>query len=170
MSKSLIELTQIANDIQMKLMESMGEVTDEIEKALVEIESRLPDKVDGYKFIIDKAESDAAFWADKAQEAAKISSQLIDYIDRLKKATLVAMMQLQTDKIEGHDFVAKAINASPKVFIENADLIPFTFKEIVATTNIKKREILEAIKSGKQVPGAHLEQSQYVKFLPRKLK
>lgn len=170
MNKSLIELTQIANDIQMKLMESMGEVTDEIEKALVEIESRLPDKVDGYKFIIDKAQSDIEFWTKKSDEAHEIAQRLSNYISKLKEVTVIAAAQMQVNEIVGHEYIAKIINSPHRVIIENDQEIPQDFKEIVQTTCIKKKEILETIKSGKDVPGAHLEQSKYVKFVPRKLK
>lgn len=164
-SQPLLELIKLANEIQETILGAEGELTPEVDKLLLNLEDKLTEKIDGYKMIISRAEQEALYWKARADEAAMIRKRFEAYADRLKKTMLLAIEQ-NGEYLAGNDWFAKRIASKPSVIIDDSSLVPPGHKEIVQTTSIKKELILEDLKAGIPVPGAHLEQGYYLKFTP----
>lgn len=161
--ESLFQLVSISHQIQQALVESFGEMTPEIEKALLLLQEKLPDKADGYKFIIEDLKSQAEIWNTRAENLSRISKTFMNHCDRLKYSIKMACVELGVDEIKGNECRWKLQSSPPAAVIDDETKLPNNFKEIVQKTVTRKDLILEALKSGAMVPGAHLEQGSYVR-------
>lgn len=163
---SLMKLVQLSAAIKQELVATYGEITFDIEEKLMVLERKLPSKADGYKFVIDDLESEAELWKKRAAQFAKVGQGFGAYADRMKKAILEACKTLNTDEILGNEYRWKLQKAKPTVIIDDESKIPDGHKETVTITKIKKDGILEDLKQGLPVPGAHLEESAFVRCYP----
>lgn len=161
--ESLFELVSISHQIQQHLVESFGETTPEIEKALMLIAEKLPNKADGYKFIIDDLKAQAQTWNARAENLTRIARAFINHCDRLEYSLKMACVELGVEELRGNEYRWKLQNSPPSVVIDDEAKVPTNFKEIVQKTVTRKDLIRDALKSGSQVPGAHLEQGSHVR-------
>ncbi len=161
--KTLSEFVLIAADIEAALIESGGEIDDNVEKLLSEWETDFSEKVDGYAFIMEHFKDAADKWKSKASimlDAAK-SCKMAE--ERLKERLKWGMKEMEVDEVRGETYRFKLANMKPKVIIDDNDVIPDEFKEKVIEYKIVKDSILQKIKGGGNVPGAHLEESLSVR-------
>ncbi len=161
--ESLFALVALSQEIQRGLVESMGEVTPEIDKAIDLIANKLPDKADGYKFVIDDLKAQAELWNERAATLSKIARTFINYTDRMKYSLKMACINLGIEELVGKDYKWKVTSNAPSLIVDDETLIPSEFKEIVQTTKIRSDMIKEALKSGKVVPGARLETGSHMR-------
>lgn len=160
---TLMELVNVSQQIQRALVEAGGELTPELEKSLAILSEKLPDKADGYKHVIDDLKAQADVWSARAEALESIAKSFLNYIDHLKYSLKMACIQLGVDELKGNDYRWKLINSQPSVIIDDETKVPGAFKEIVQKTVLRKDLISEQLKKGETVPGAHLEQGQYVR-------
>lgn len=165
---NLHQLVQLSCEIKQALTDSFGELTPEVSDALMKLEQKLPSKADGYKFIVDDLENEAALWKKRATDFLNVAKSFDNYAKTMKEAILGACKQMGVDEILGNEYRWKLQKAKPTVIIDDEKLIPSGHKEIVQTPVIKKDGILEDLKQGIPVPGAHLEESLYVRCYPNK--
>lgn len=163
---SLHQLVALSCDIKRALTESFGEITDDVGAALLKLEQKLPNKADGYKFVIDDLKSEGALWKKRAADFTAIARAFEKYAETMQQAILGACQQMGVDEILGHEYRWKLQRAKPTVIIDDEAKIPSGHKLIVQTTQIKKDGILEDLKQGLPVPGAHLEESLFVRCYP----
>lgn len=162
-NKSLMALVDEASKIEMALIESGGVFTSEVEK-LIEIKDlQLPEKVDGYDLVMERMESLARFYDEKAQMFLKMSDAASNVEKELKTRIKHAMTTMNSDEISGHDVRFKMMNANPTCVIEDENKIEGHYKITEIVTKIDKKRIAEDLKLGVPVTGAHLEHSQYVR-------
>ncbi len=57
-----------------------------------------------------------------------------------------------------------SFRASEQTVIDNADAVPEEYMTVKTTYTPNKTAIKEAIKAGKEVPGAHLEQKKNIQI------
>lgn len=166
-ANTLHDLVKLSCDIKQTLVETMGEITQETEELLLHLEEIIPNKADAYRFITQDLEHEAELWKKRAKEFDRIAKSLETHAQKMKDAIKFACIQMQIDELKGNDFTWKLQRAKSKVIIEDPELVPGIFKEIVQTTNIKKDEISKAWSEHDQpVPGTRLEESLYVKPYP----
>jgi hypothetical protein len=79
---------------------------------------------------------------------------------------------LDMAEVLGFEFTVRRQSNPPKVKIVDEKLIPETYKSITTTVNISKRDILDDLKEGKNIPGVDLERTERLVIKPtqRKLK
>lgn len=164
--ETLFSLVHLSHQIQKALVESMGEMTPEIERAIRILHERLPDKADGYKFFIDDLRAQAVLFNERASLFARIAKSFTSYSETLKYSIKMACMELGVNEIEGREFRWKLVNNAPSLVVDDESLIPSEYKEEVVSVNIKSDMIKEALKNGKTVPGAHLETGSHVRPYP----
>ena len=164
--ESLFSLVQLSHKIQEGLVESMGELTPEIEQALSKLHQKLPDKADGYKFFIDDLKTQAETWTERAATLTRIAKAFISYTDRLKYSLKMACVELGVEELSGKEFRWKLVNNQPSLIIDDETLVPAKFKEIVQTTKIRSDLVKEALKNGEIVPGARIETGSHVRPYP----
>lgn len=163
-SKSLISLVHVVSSLEEKLIESNGEITEEIEKSLVIKDTSLPEKMDSYALVIDRMDSISKFYKDKAEFYLKLAKSANFVVDRCKHNIKESMILLGIDELEGFDVRFKLTPTSPTCVIEDESKIPETFlkKEI----KIDKKELVQVLKSGVLIEGARLEENKALRMYP----
>ena len=153
---NLYKLTQEASYLASLLEE--GELTTELEQALVINQNELQDKAINYVKVIKNLEADSdAIDAEikrlKAMKEAKDGA-----IDRMKEAVRNAMLVSGIDKIESSLFKL-SLRRSESVEVVNIDQLPEMLTTVKKTVSADKVKIKEAIKSGLTVEGAVLTEN-----------
>ena len=143
------------------LEESGGELTPEIEEALMINEENFLAKADGYIETIAKykALQDAAAERIKQLQSYKKTAENIE--KRLKERLLYGMRIMQRDKVEiGLHKVS--LRTTTSVNITDDVRLPNSF--IIVETKPDKKRIGDALKSGELVPGAELVTNQSIQI------
>ncbi len=161
--ESLFSLVQLSHKIQEALVESMGELTPEIEQAIARLHQKLPDKADGYHFFIEDLKSQAEVFNNRAAVFSRIAKALLNYTDRLKYSLKMACVELGVEELVGTDWKWKLVNNAPSLIVDDETLVPAKYKEIVQTTKIRSDLIKEDLKKGILVPGTRLETGSHVR-------
>ena len=164
--ETLFQLVQLSHQIQQALVESMGELTPDIEKAIAKIHDALPNKADNYKFFIDDLKSQADVMNERAAVFIKISKSMLNYIDSLKYYLKMNIINLGEEELVGTHWKWKLVNNAASLIVDDEKLVPAKFKEIVQVTKIRSDLIKEALKAGEIVPGTRLESGSHVRSFP----
>lgn len=153
MSLTLYNITAEQLRINELLEESGGELTPEIEEALVLNENNFAVKADGYIESIAKYRALAEAADVRLKEMQRIKKTAENIEKRLKERLSYAMQVMERDSIDigPRKLLLRRTKA---VEIYDAARIPAAFS-IVELKHDKKR-ISEALKSGELVPGAEL--------------
>lgn len=106
----------------------------------------------------DAIDEAAKTMRERAERARKRAQSLKDYL-------LFNMQACDITKIECEHFTLKVVNNPPSVIIDNEADVPEEFwrqppQPPMPPKVIDKRALGDAIKTGRQVPGAHSEQRQ----------
>ena len=81
-------------------------------------------------------------------------------IDKLKEIIKDVMKGMDLKKIETETGTFTIRKNVPSLIVENQDLIPRKFIEIIQSENVKKNEIKEALKNNEVVEGVRLQNSE----------
>ena len=153
---SLQVLVSEANIIEQKLIESDGEITEEIELMLSIRSENLADKVDSYAVIIERFKAIEEFYAEKAEKIKQIAKNCNYVQKRLKKNIEFAMSNLGTDEISGNESRFKLQRSQSSLLLSDEDQIPMEYKNPVTTYVVDKDKIKAEIKAGKDLPFASM--------------
>ncbi len=158
---SLYDLVTLSQEIQRKLFECAGELTPEVEAEIIELEKKLPSKVDGYKFVTDELRNNAVLWKKRAADMAQVSKQYEAYADKLDDIMSMAL-ERSGDVLEGVEYYAKRQKASKQsIVIEDASKILDGHKETTLSVSFSKNDTLS-----KAIKGAILTACDELGFNP----
>lgn len=157
-SKSLLAIANEVNSLETLLLESMGEITPEIEKHLIVKDTQLPDKVDSYYFIMEKMKANEAYYKSQAEKFTSAAKTFKNAQETLKERLKLAMSEMKIDEIKGHSFRFKLSNTKPSLIVEDEAQIPKEYFVQTISTTLEKDRLLEDLKIG-QVAGCKLEPS-----------
>lgn len=158
---TLYHITSEQLRINELLEESGGELTPEIEEALILNADNFQLKADGYIQSIAKY-SDIASAADlHIKEMQRIKKTAENIEKRLKERLLVAMKIMEVDKME-LGLRKLSIRNSKAVNIIEESKVPNEF--IKVETSIDKMKLKEALKAGEIIPGAELVTNQSIQI------
>lgn len=153
MGLTLYHITSEQLRINELLEESGGELTPEIEEALMLNEQNFVTKADGYIESIAKYRALAEAADVRIKEMQRIKKTAENIEKRLKERLMTAMCVMDRDSVEiGSRKLS--LRHTKSVNITDAARIPSVFS-IVEVKHDKKR-IGEALKNGELVPGAEL--------------
>jgi len=155
-NKSLMQLVDMAAEIEQALIASSGEITEEMEELIPILNDKLPDKVDNYALLIDRLEYNAKYYSAKAQEFMKMASACEKFSEKLLGNVHWTMCKFHLDELKGNDYKYKMMK-SESVALINESLIPTEFHNVKTTVSFDKKSLKEAIKAGREIPGAALQ-------------
>jgi hypothetical protein len=156
---TLAMLAVEAAEIARLLTESMGELSPEIEKRLEVNEQALISKADGYNFIIEQLEANAAMWKRRKDACAAQQKKFEGQIERLKDRIKEAMRTMDRTEVSGQFYKFQLRKSAAKLVIENEAALPADCKMVVQTTVVDKERVKAALVDGFDVPGARLEEN-----------
>lgn len=126
------------------------------------INDAIEDKVDNIAAWIDDLTSAAKRKKAKAKEWNDSAKADLNKADSLKHYLIQELTYASKKKMETDRFLLSTRNNDPSTIIDDETLIPDTFKNTKVTESVDKTAIKEAIKLGKDVPGAHLQASKSI--------
>lgn len=162
MSKlTLYTITSEQLRINELLEESGGELTPEIEEALILNEENFLTKSEGYIESIAryKALAEAADVRIKEMQRIKKTAENIE--KRLKERLQHAMVVMGHDKVDV-GLRKLSLRSSTAVAITNEDAIPAEY--IIVETKVDKMKIKEALKNGVVIEGAELQTNKSIQI------
>lgn len=158
--QSLVSLVQESFELTKYIIESDGELTQEIEARLDFNQLSLQEKIDACAFVSRKLKNDEQFFKDRAKSNSRIAQGLARAQDRIKERVKFSMSQLHTREMKGNESRYVLSDYGQKVIIEDENLIPEDFKIQVVQTAIDKEKLKLALTEGFSVPGARLEKDE----------
>lgn len=156
MSDSLLKQINDQNDLMAKLIESDGELTEDMEKALATLETSVPAKLDSYYLIMERLEAEAEYFKSRAEEFSMAAKQMTAARDRLKKNIKFAMENSGVAELAGNDYRFTLSKSKPRLIIQD-ELVPDDYKVEVVTIEIEKDRIADHLREGLVIPGCRFE-------------
>ena len=166
MRDSLIHSFKEYTDIITAIENNDGHITDDLNHALVSVESRLANKVDSYESVLRRLDMEAQFWKSKKDEAARVQ-HTCEHAAEFLRDRLKQVVEEMGGEIQGNSVSAKLVKNPPKLILNEAELDRHYIKTTV-TYSPDKDLIKSDIKEGKEVRGAELIQGTRLKFVPQK--
>ncbi|MEK1362219.1 siphovirus Gp157 family protein [Limosilactobacillus fermentum] len=133
-----------------------------LQDTLDAINDALEDKADNIAAWIDNLISASDRKKKKAKEWNESAKADLNKANNLKKYLIQELTYAGKKKAETDRFLLNTRNNNPSTVIDDEKLIPDTFKTTKVTELVDKTAIKEAIKAGKDVPGAHLQASKSI--------
>ena len=158
MSEKLYELA----DKYKELSEREDLDPEVLHDTLDAINDALEDKADNIAAWIDELTNAAKRKKAKADEWKESAKEDLKKADSLKHYLVQELTHAGKRKMETDRFLLSTRNNAPSTVIDDETLIPDTFKTKKVTESVDKTAIKEAIKLGKDVPGAHLQASKSI--------
>ncbi len=159
--RTLPAIIEEAESLTNALLQAEGELTPELDALMAMNGRELRDKLDSYGYVIDSLKMRQAYSLQRLKEWERVASTCDKALDNIKFRIQNALMQMELPEIHGFEYTFKLQANPPHVVIEDENLIPgeFVTTETKTTTKVDKKSIMDALKSGKSVPGAHAERS-----------
>lgn len=164
---SLYSLTDECRSLYDALMASVDEETGEVDislvNALAERQEAWEDKAVAVACVYRSLDEDAARVGREIERLTAMKKRLERERDRVKEGLSAAFTALGVEKVKGM-YADISFRASEQTVIDNADAVPEEYMTVKTTYTPNKTAIREAIKAGKEVPGAHLEQKKNIQI------
>jgi hypothetical protein len=164
---TLRALSSLAQFLESKLIESGGEITQELEKEIELTTDNLLSKIDAYSLVKTKMEKSIEYHKQMMKNHAQIINEIERSLEWLEGNLRRCMEDNEKDFLKGHEYLIKKRLNPPSCEILDEDIIPEEFKTQKTVTSIDKKKILEGLKLGIQVPGARLVQGSRLEIKTR---
>lgn len=153
---TLTELISESNAVLNQIIDAGGELTEEIEKALATTTTELQTKVDSYVFIMEKLDSEAEFYKQKAEQYLKISKACKNLKERINQRTKEIMETNKIYELKGFDYHFKLTPTQSALLIDESKLTG-EYKILVTSYEPDKERIKKALLLDEKIEGATLE-------------
>ncbi len=157
MNKSLIQITNEFLELDRLLIESGGELNEEIENALALNQKDLQVKIDKYKLYMDHLKQRAEYFKDLEIESRDARKVFENSSDKLKDRIKYMMNTLNVNEIDGETFRFKLIEGKDKVVINDQTTIPQDYFIPVTSFTLDKEKLLQDLQSGLKIEGVDIE-------------
>lgn len=157
---SLQALVATAMDIEARIMakaaDAGGEIDQELEAFLGGIMTDVGNKVDTYKFVIDRLEMGAEMLNTRAMEFSRAADALEGTVESMRGRIKEAMLALKLREVNGQSWRYKLSPSKPRLVLDQGFSNPdyLITETVTKIDSVKLRKDLEA---GKAVLGASFE-------------
>jgi len=162
-----MQLYKYADEFQALLRvieDNEGELSEETEVQLDAISAAFDQKIENVAKIVREREADVVKFKAEAERMMKHARTAESQARWLKQYLLEQMARVGVDRVEG-DHLKVAIQNSPPSCIVDFDSLPEKFHRIIPERReADKKEIIKALKSGEEVPGAELIIGQHIRI------
>lgn len=152
MTLTLFNIKDEYRKIADAIIEAGGELTPELNEALVINQAQLMEKAANYGYIIKQGEYEIDMLDSEIERLTALKKSRQGMIDRLKTTISDAMELYGVQKLES-DTIKLSFRKSEAVEITDEKAIPSEYK-VPQPDKISKSAIKEAIKKGEAIPGA----------------
>jgi len=156
MKKSLYNITAEALELVSALEE--GELTPELEIALIINQNELQEKSINYGYAIKSMEDDVTVIAEEIKRLQAIKTAKNNAADRMRGSIINAMMLYGIEKVTSPT-LNLSFRKSESVEVDLIQFLPNDFKVVKTTVTADKIAIKKAIKDGQHVTGAFIKEN-----------
>ncbi|NHL37606.1 siphovirus Gp157 family protein [Clostridium botulinum] len=157
----LYELTQNYNNL-LDLVDNPEVAKEVLEESLNQIHEEMDIKLENVAKVIKSIEVDAKGLKEEEKRLADRRKSLENRIVNLKEYAENSMRATGITKIKGKVFTLGIQKNTPRVEITEEESIPEEYFEI--EKKLVKKDILAALKEGKEVPGAAIKQTESLRI------
>lgn len=157
MKQTLYNITEDQRLINAMLEETGGELTPEIEEAMLITEENFISKAEAYGATISEYDAQAEACAQEIKRLQAFKKTCENVSKRMKERISDAMMTFDKDKVTAGTF-RFSFRKSTAVVVENEELIPEEYFRTERT--ICRKELMDALKAGEVIAGAMIETRQ----------
>ena len=162
--KSLYRLSHELKELELRLMESNGEIDEETELSLSKLLTQSKEKVTDYCVYLDHIEAEREFITKQVNKANEYKASLGRIKARLEKMAMLALKESNTAKLEGFNGHFLGTRKSTHVEVFDKDLLPYVVLRSKTVTEPDKAAIKKTIEAGYDVPGARLVENINFKY------
>ena len=159
LNKTLPQLVSHYRDINEIILSHDGELTPQAEADLTEVCASLENKLDSCAFVIERLESEAQFWAEKASKLAAIARKHEKTAENLRAWLLKNMTDMKQKESIGSEY-RLLVKTTKRVEITDEAKLSSDF--LRTKTEPNKIAIRDALLQGKSVAGAALKDQQHL--------
>lgn len=160
----LVALSQEAARVEALLMELAamddGEIDAQLDAYLDEIKTKIAEKPDQYKYVMDRLGMASELLYAQANQFERAALVMESTVSRMKSSIKDAMEALQVDVIKGQTWQFKLGKAQQRLVIEDeAQFVKDQPQLVLVKTvyEIDRARLKEVLKAGQVIPGAGLE-------------
>lgn len=157
----LYELTETYKNIENLLNDEDADI-ETLEKALEDVQDNIENKAENIAKIVRNIDGDIKVLKEEEKRLSERRKALENKQKNVKKYLEYQLKSLEIDKVKAGLFTVSIQSNAPSVRVVDEGLIPSDF--IYIKTSISKREILQALKDGKEVPGAEIKQTKSIRI------
>jgi len=121
-NKTLALIMREIGSIEEAIIEGRGEIDETMEKSLENLENQKANKVDAYKYFIDKFESNAGYYKSKADDLKRVEKALKNASARIKDRIKYLLIDGPENEMIGNDYRFKIANSKPSLVIDESEL------------------------------------------------
>lgn len=164
---NLYELTEDCKNLYDAILASADDDTGEVDLSLVNAlsvrQEEWNDKAIAVACVYRALDEDSARVGREIERLTAIKKRLERERDRVKEGLANACNALGVEKVQGM-YANISFRSSEQTVIENEEAIPDEYMTVKTTYTPNKTAIKEAIKTGKDVPGAHVEKKKNIQI------
>lgn len=163
MQNSLYQISSEMDQLLEAVATADGEITPEIEAQIAQVNTALVEKTDGIVSWVNYNEDLIELAQKRIKDLQEFILRTNAKLGNFDKYVNACLQRVGTNKIEGKLYSIVKRKPSQVVNIFDETLIPMDFINIPEPKpTVQKAEIAKALKAGKEVPGAKLEESQNI--------
>lgn len=137
---------------------------DALEIALSAVEDNIEDKAESMAKLIKGIDGDIAILKEEEQRLANKRKSLENKQKNIKGYLENQLNVMEIDKIKTPLFTVALQNNPPSINVLDENLIPGMYKKKVTTISVVKKDVLNALKEGLEVPGAEIKQTRSLRI------
>lgn len=157
----LYELTEIYKNIE-EIMSDEDANVETLEKALKEVEDGIENKAENIAKLIRHIDSDIDALRAEEKRLAQRRRALENKKKSIKDYLEMQLKAMEIDKVKTPLFTVSIQKNPPSVRIIDEDKIPEDYLRY--TKSISRRDVLQALKDGEEIPGAELKQTRSLRI------
>lgn len=155
-SESLPVIMRSHAELAIKLYESGGELTPEIQVALDLVTEKTVQKVDAYGHIMDRLEVESAFLSEKIKQLQDLQGKIEKARDGLEFLMTQALNTTDDKTLQGNEYKFKLSPTAGRTIVDET-LLPIAYCKFEVLKTIDRARIKSELKDGRQVPGCSIE-------------
>jgi hypothetical protein len=156
--KTLLNIRQEYTEILQEIEQNEGELTPEIEEALVINAQELSEKSLAYVEFMGNLNAQNNRIEEEIKRLQLLKKKNTQLLEFLQKGLVQAVNEFGTIHTGTYTI---GVRNSEECIIEDSDRIPEKFKTVKMEVQVDKMAVKKAIKSGENVPGAHLQANKH---------
>ena len=164
---NLYGLTEDCKNLYDAILASADDDTGEVDLSLVNAlsvrQEEWNDKAIAVACVYRALDEDSARVGREIERLTAIKKRLERERDRVKEGLANACNALGVEKVQGM-YANISFRSSEQTVIDNEEAIPDEYMTVKTTYTPNKTAIKEAIKAGKDVPGAHVERKKNIQI------